>query len=44
MIRIILIIIFLILAIPFYNSAKDYIKDNAPKAKLGLETIKKIVD
>lgn len=44
MLRIILIIILLLIAIPFYNLAKDYVKDNAGKAKLGFEVIKKAID
>ena len=44
MLRIILIIIVLLVAIPFYNIAKDFVKDNSDKVKLGVEVIKKAVD
>lgn len=44
MLRIIFIIIFILLAIPFFNMAKDYVQDNSGKVQVGIDVIKKIVD
>jgi len=44
MLRIILIIIVMLVAIPFYNLARDFIKDNSGKVEMGIDVIKKAVD
>jgi len=43
MLRIILIITLILLAIPFFNKAKDYAEDKAHKAKIAGQTAVKAV-
>jgi len=40
MLRIILIIIIILVAVPFYNM----VRDNTDKLKLGVEVIQKVID
>lgn len=41
MFRIILIVALILIAIPFFNKAKDYISEGSQKAKNSAETVKK---